>query len=275
MNGEQLIHEQIKALQSLELNFQSYKSDPNFIAPHWHSSVEIIYVINGKMDVSEDAGQHTITGGDFVLINSKSVHSTRWNESLDWYLLQIPQEFLKRYAPKAMGISFFPDKKKDEEKYNACCEILKRLPDIYNDGGDYMALSFFSEIFKLLFILCDSFSIKKTENESSVLDRLEPTLRYIKENYSSPISLSDTASTAGLTPEYFCRFFKRNMGMTFLEYLNSIRLEHIYNDLVYTDTTLTALLDKHGFTNYKLFLKLFKKAYGSSPSQIRQRRKVD
>ena len=181
--------------------------------------------------------------------------------------MQIPQEFLKRYAPKALGLSFFP--KREDERYKTCCEILKKLPDIYGSGGDYMALAFFAEIFKLLFILCDSFAVRRERNDSIALDRLEPTLEYIKENYASALTLADAAASAGLTPEYFCRFFKKNTGMTFLEYLNSIRLEHIYTDLVFSDRTLTSLLDKHGFTNYKLFLKLFKKAYGASPSAVR------
>lgn len=47
------------------------------------------------------------------------------------------------------------------------------------------------------------------------------------------------------------------MGVTYFQYLNEIRLSHIYRDLTSTDLPLKVLLEKHGFTNYKLFRKCF------------------
>ena len=58
--------------------------------------------------------------------------------------------------------------------------------------------------------------------------------------------------------------------MTFLEYVNSVRLQHFYEDLLNTDYTVTELLTRNGFTNYKLFLRLFKQTYGCTPMQKRR-----
>ena len=55
------------------------------------------------------------------------------------------------------------------------------------------------------------------------------------------------------------------MGMTFLDYVNSIRLEHIARDLLDTDLSIQDLLEKHGFTNYKLFMKMYKKTVSTAP----------
>ena len=59
------------------------------------------------------------------------------------------------------------------------------------------------------------------------------------------------------------------MGQTFLDYVNSIRLRHICEDMVQTDLPLMDILDKHGFRNYKVFSKMFKDAYGMTPRQKR------
>ena len=40
-------------------------------------------------------------------------------------------------------------------------------------------------------------------------------------------------------PKYFCRFFKKCMGTTFLEYQNDIRISHIYQDLVSTNDKIS------------------------------------
>lgn len=66
------------------------------------------------------------------------------------------------------------------------------------------------------------------------------------------------------------------MGMTFMEYVFAIRLEHVYYDIANTDYTIGSIADKHGFChNYKLFVKKFKEQYGCSPGEVRKRSRKD
>lgn len=60
------------------------------------------------------------------------------------------------------------------------------------------------------------------------------------------------------------------MGTTFLEYQNELRLSHIYQDLIETDDPVNVILERHGFTNYKLFRRMFKETFGDTPTQIRK-----
>ncbi len=60
------------------------------------------------------------------------------------------------------------------------------------------------------------------------------------------------------------------MGKTYLEYLNEIRLSHIYKDLVSTDLPLKIILENNGFTNYKLFRQLFYDNFHTTPGAYRQ-----
>ena len=73
-----------------------------------------------------------------------------------------------------------------------------------------------------------------------------------------------------LQPEYFCRFFRQNMETTYLEYLNSYRLSRIYRDLIATDLPVGTLAEKHGFTNDKLFHRLFRERFHTTPLQLRK-----
>ena len=59
------------------------------------------------------------------------------------------------------------------------------------------------------------------------------------------------------------------MGQTYLEYLNEIRISHIYKDLITTDNSLYQILDTHGFTNVKLFYKIFKQKFNCTPKELR------
>ena len=60
------------------------------------------------------------------------------------------------------------------------------------------------------------------------------------------------------------------MGTTFLKYLNSVRLEHFYTDLTNTDLSISELIERNGFTNYKMFMKFFKDTYGNTPRETRK-----
>ena len=94
-----------------------------------------------------------------------------------------------------------------------------------------------------------------------------------KEHYTEEISLQEIARLVSLNPDYFTRFFKKYMGMTFLDYVNSVRMEHVVRDLQRTDLSVQKLLEIHGFTNYKLFMKMYKSRFESTPGKMRRYRK--
>ena len=104
--------------------------------------------------------------------------------------------------------------------------------------------------------------------------RLEPVLDYISEHYREPISLNEIAEVACLQTGYFCRFFRKKMGITFLEYQNEYRLSFIYRDLITTRDPVHVILERHGFTNYKLFRRIFFEHFGNTPTQIRKQREI-
>ena len=60
------------------------------------------------------------------------------------------------------------------------------------------------------------------------------------------------------------------MGTSFLQYLNEVRITHIYQDLQNTDHPISEIMAANGFTNQKLFNKTFKNIYGCTPSSIRK-----
>lgn len=59
------------------------------------------------------------------------------------------------------------------------------------------------------------------------------------------------------------------MGTTFLEYQNELRLSYIYHDLLTSNDTIQNILERHGFTNYKVFRRIFFEHFHATPSQIR------
>ncbi|MCI6995223.1 MAG: AraC family transcriptional regulator, partial [Eubacterium sp.] len=102
------------------------------------------------------------------------------------------------------------------------------------------------------------------------IERIRKIITYVEDHYTENISLQDVAELLGVGKEYFCRFFKKNMGISFFQYLTEVRLSHIYQGLTETDLPIAELMEDNGFSNQKLFNRAFKELYGCTPSSVRK-----
>lgn len=102
-------------------------------------------------------------------------------------------------------------------------------------------------------------------------DGLRKALTHIHDHFKGPLSLREMAAMSGASVTYFCRLFKHETGMTFLDYLNSLRIESAC--LMLRDTTDNALdiCYEVGFNDYTHFGRQFKKNVGLSPAEFRRK----
>ena len=236
----------------------------------------------GSLDVTIESESFTIQKGDCIVINGNVLHSTKCTSPNTAILLQIPLDFMEKYIPDLGQLIFLFDfrtkEQKQQTKQAMFKTILEQLQLINNVRPDGYLLRFNSLIFELLFQLYHNFAIKilqsNTSQKKKDMNRLEPVLDYISKHYREPISLNEIAEVACLQTGYFCRFFRKKMGITFLEYQNEYRLSFIYRDLITTRDPVHVILERHGFTNYKLFRRMFLEHFGNTPTQIRKQREI-
>lgn len=107
------------------------------------------------------------------------------------------------------------------------------------------------------------------QNEHQI-ENLKKVLSYIKENYSSPIRIEELASLINLNAQYFCRYFKENIGKTATEYINEIRIEKAAEALIETNKKIITIAQDTGFDNIGYFIRRFKKEKGVTPSEYRK-----
>ena len=107
------------------------------------------------------------------------------------------------------------------------------------------------------------------------LDRLSEICEYIKEHYQYNLTLNEVASEFGYSPQYLSTMFQMYTGSTFLTYLNSIRLNSAFKQVMSTDLSIITIAENNGFANVKSLNKLFKETYGLTPSAYRKSIKND
>lgn len=95
-------------------------------------------------------------------------------------------------------------------------------------------------------------------------------VKIIHENITLSPTLSFVANKLNITPEYLSKSFKNDIGMTFSEYLTSLRLRRAEMLIAETDESITNICEMCGYGNFSHFIRSFKKQYGVSPSFYRK-----
>lgn len=192
--------------------------------------------------------------------------------------IHISKAYLQSYLPdvELYRINCFPEEITDEQfpEYYRICELLAELTRLYIMDTPFFRLEAEGIILQIVAQLIRHFSssavIQLADTHLLTIDRIRKVMSYVEEHYKENISLQDVSDLLGISKEYFCRFFKKNMGISFLQYLNEVRLSHIYQGLMDTDLPVAELMEENGFSNQKLFNRSFKELYGCTPSSVRK-----
>ncbi|MDO5522403.1 MAG: helix-turn-helix domain-containing protein [bacterium] len=245
---------------------------------HWHLALEILYILNGNANVNIEQTPHHVDPLDVIVIDSSKIHDAVYALPHTMGIsIHISKNFMRRYIPdlELLRIECSPEDLLPEQRpaYTQLCEYLKELTVLYVNQPKTYELKSNALVLEILSCLIEHFSIPLTETLSikdiKNIDRMNQIGKYVDDHYKEPITLQNAADELLLNKEYFCRFFKQNTGVSFVTYLNQVRINHIYYDLIHTEDSTSTILDRHGFYNQKLFYKMFKEIYDCTPRQLR------
>lgn len=260
----------------------SYISDTGGI---WHFHPEYELVLNLKSNGTRIIGDSVelFDKYDMVLIAGNIPHC--WNYykqnntlpekhgiSLHFKLESIGEPLLSQYEMSELknllndaerGLVFSVEDSRKVEKY--------MLQMVNNKGIDKMI-----DFFNIIRILCTS--EKKnficSDNYKMAFDekgnkRMTDVYTYVRENYFKPVSLSKISKIAKMSPIAFSRFFKRNSGVGFVEYINKVRTNKACYLLRETEYQIHDIAMECGFASISNFNKQFRKAESISPRDYR------
>lgn len=107
-------------------------------------------------------------------------------------------------------------------------------------------------------------------------DAMHKVKEYMIINHARKLSLEEAAALVGYSPAYFSRIFKDEMGISFKEALNGIRIEKSKNLLLSSTASIAEICSLVGFNDQSYYCKVFKKLSGVTPDRFRKRsRRID
>ena len=255
------------------------KDHPKYeMAFHWHTSVEIIRILKGRLIITLNNKSFAAKGGDVVFVNPETIHGATPYEC-EYECLVFPlsffksgnricDRFLEDLSDRNSKLDFMPS----GDELLLCVNELFETVKARENGYQFITIEL---VYRLigLFVKTNQYSYETKgltdKNDQKVL-KLKRTLAFIRENFDKEISLDEIALPSGFSTKYFCLFFKEMTGKSAIEYLNSYRVERACRKLLGSDQSITQIAYGSGFNDLSYFIKTFKKIKGCSPSDYRK-----
>lgn len=270
-------HEALHPLGNLGIQVSMATLESPHIPAHWHDAMEILFCLNGEVRIHAEHDTLTLSHNQLIVFDSKEVHSIHSDSKLYMFLcIHVDKKLLSVYCPnlELYHIKCRPVPLDDPKaiQYIHLCQLAHELTHTNIKNASTRAMRSDGTALLMLADLIQYFSeYAPPETASGHGNRtIRELISYVNEHYTEKLSLEDAADYVGFSREYFCRFFKQHMGLTFLRYLNEVRISHAGRLLSSTDLSISEIMNTCGFTNQTIFNRLFKEIYGMTPRQARK-----
>ncbi|MEO3402575.1 AraC family transcriptional regulator [Mucilaginibacter sp. CAU 1740] len=258
-----------------------------FDAPyHFHEEYELTCVVSGSGKRYVGSHMEDFASGDLVLLGPNLPHCWKLesNEqnlrSASAVVIQFNDAFLgedffnkfelqlikKLFQQAGCGVAFRGEIAK---------EVNQMLLNLVEEKSNFRILIGLLEILHRLassedYALLDQHRIV-AERSITERERINPVFAYLVENFRKQVSLDKAASIANMTPNAFCKYFKKVTRKTFMETIIEYRLNYAIQQLVQTDKPISEISYESGFGDVSHFYKMFKAKMNLSPLNYRKR----
>lgn len=101
---------------------------------------------------------------------------------------------------------------------------------------------------------------------------VQKAIQYVEVHYGGRITLKDMSEELHLSPNYLCELFKRHTGKNLMEYVTEYRMMKARNYLNHVEYKVSDVAEMVGYKEAKYFSRTFKKMYGMTPLEYRNKR---
>ncbi len=254
--------------------FNEYHDHRGGIDSHWHERVEILLITEGSIQVICDSQIINAKAGEFVFINPNQLHSTLIDDNeASFYCITIDMNFFisinldlcdKNMLQLQNGEVQITNHIQDPEIY----DLLLKMIEQKNTKENY-----YESMIRGYLTLCMGKLLQNhhLQTREPVIDNLvAEIIAYIATHYQENLSSKQLAEHFGFSLSYFCRYFKKETGVTLIDYINSVRLNKACILLQGDHYSIAEVSTKVGYTSINYFNSKFKEVVGITPLQFKK-----
>ncbi|WP_321993334.1 GH39 family glycosyl hydrolase [Clostridium butyricum] len=241
---------------------------------HFHSEIEVIFVISGSVFVSINDDYYELKNKDIILFNSSISHKIESADNALICRVLVSYKILAQFVKNGNYIFYCNSVSDKLHSYSELQNIMKRIIFSYLGKNHKTECLRYGLVYELLDNLIEQFQkdgdyykYKKGKKEN---EQLQYIINYVNLNFQNTIHLSKLAKEMYTSQSTLSRFFKNHMGIYFGDFVNQVRLNYAVKDLIQTDKTITKISIDCGFSNPSTFSKIFQNEYSVSPTAYRK-----
>lgn len=238
-----------------------FRSKNNGCLPHFHSSIELVYVSEGMMSAVLDGQRVDVPKGGLLITSGYTVHRYFTETTSDVIVFIIPISFVpileKALANKRFAAPVYDD---------AGGELAALIPMIQSrwDMLGTESRRGFSQL--LLGILIERVGLAAMPIKAPA-GLMRNMLSFLQENSASDLSMEKLARHLGYSRSRLSHLFRDNFGCSYSDYVNSLRCRKAARLLAQSDLTQLEIALSTGFECIRTFYRAFQKCYGMTPKQ--------
>ena len=254
--------------------------DIRLLAQDEGDSLTILWVLEGQAELQTDARNETVPTNGLALINRHQ----RWRFSSQCANVTLRVTLSGRWVIKLYNDFFAHDYAIPAESGGNVpqCDELRHLlrqllvVTLVNDPHRYRleANRWLSEI---LLLLVGRFQLparlKSRDQHADVSKRIARVLERINASYTRRITLAEIAESEFVSEAWLSRLFRKEMGVSFMQYITALRLEKAADALRLTSRPLHQIALEHGFASTRMMTDRFRRYHNMSPAEFRKARR--
>ncbi len=244
---------------------------------HWHRETELILIRRGQLNLYIDDREVVAEEGDLAMIAEGVIHggnpvACEYDCIVFDAGLLLGVKACARHLKGVLGNSIFLRGRviDDDPAFRGA---VGRLFGLCGEGVARNVLGITGALYDCFGRLVVSRGGAQLDAPSSRFgqkaEQLKPALEYIETHYSQNISLETLARLTGMSPKYFCRFFKAIVHRSPIDYVNYYRVECASHFLISGDMTVAEIAQRCGYNDSSFFIKQFRRYKGTTPRRYR------
>ncbi len=248
---------------------------------HWHPEAELLLLLEGDALVCVDDRTYTVYAGDVIFVPPYTLHAAYTHKSQHCHFVALVFQLSalclgnnrvleEAYlTPFEKGSLRFPEHFSPNGWQNEVCRIMQdvtRFRDVPAAECDLLIRGKLLEIWHYMY---KHAQISPTKNAN--YERIQPAIRYIREQYRNPITVADLAAQCSLSVSRFSFLFQKEMHMSAIPYLQEYRIRQSCALLLSSKMSVSVIAMETGFGNLSNFNRNFMRIVGCTPTEFRER----
>lgn len=237
---------------------------------HFHSNIEIIYVLDGEIDVMINGETRRMSKGGAAVSNSYDIHAYHTPEFSKTVFLIIPVNMVPYYKTIIDSRHFiFPFL--EPGPYSVQLETaIEFLDEFDRTEGSMVSMGY---IYVILGVFLKELDLVSDALNEGAANLMRDILIFLEKNYLSPLKISDLANRFGYNYSYLSRIFNSYINRGFNGYLNMLRARHAARLIQVSTQNLHEISYQSGFSSVRTFNRAFSSLYKMTPLEYKKHKK--